>query len=305
MAWLSIFRPKNLAIVILLQWVVWNIIFIPLSTKTGFPLMLHSDYWWLNFTTVIIAAGGYVINDVFDIKSDRINHPDRQMVQNLIRPKVAAALYILLIIFGGAIALYLGWKVRRLELLWIYPLAIALLYWYSSKGKSIPWAVNILVAFYCAFAILIFAVAEWTMLRKAQVKYPQHWHYTMLSLGYLAFFSFLTTWVRELVKDMQDVEGDLSDNIRTVATTNGMVAAHNIVKILIITVVLFVLSCLIIFYPWLSLNAILYHCIFIGGLLARSLILLKRSVHPADYSKLSQMLKLIIIAGIIGFLLIV
>lgn len=305
MAWLSIIRPKNLAIVILLQWVVWNFIFIPLSDQTGIALLLHADFIILILTTVAIAAGGYIINDIFDVSSDRINHPERHMVKGHISPKAAAAFYTIWIITGGVMALYLAWKVHRLELLWIYPMAVTLLYWYSAKGKREPWAGNILVAFYCALAILIFVVAEWTMLSDVRHLYPDKWHRTMISTGYLAGFSFLITWIRELVKDMQDCEGDIAGNVRTVATTSGMETSRKYVKILLAVALLIMASCLIIFYPWLSLNAILYHCIFIGGLLLRSLILLNKSTDSAGYAKLSQMLKLIMIAGITGILLIV
>jgi 4-hydroxybenzoate polyprenyltransferase len=305
MSWLSIIRPKNLIIIILLQWIVWNFIFLPVSTQAGIPLLLQSYFSWLIFITVIIASGGYMINDIFDIRSDRINHPQRLLAKEEINLQIFIAYYVILVIIGGVLAVSLALKVDRIELIWIYPLAVALLFWYSSKGKSIPWAGNIVVAILCAFAILIFAIGEWNTLLDVKIKDKTLWYRTIISVSYLAIFSFLMTWIREMVKDIQDYEGDLSENIQTVATVSGIKKAGKFVKILIACALLLLLFCLIIFYSWISMEAILYHCIFIGGLLVRSLVWLNKSSQNAEYSNLSNILKLIMVAGITGILLIV
>jgi 4-hydroxybenzoate polyprenyltransferase len=171
--------------------------------------------------TILITASGYIINDIYDIETDRINKPDKRIIQVHLSVSNAWKIYISIILTGAFISLYLA--VQRYDLFYwfIYPVAIFLLYGYSRWFKGIPYLGNIIVSLFCAAVPGIFFLSEASVLKELKIRdltsfLPLH----TLLLSYVKF-AFLTNLYREIVKDLQDETGDKLANIQTAAVYFG------------------------------------------------------------------------------------
>ena len=171
--------------------------------------------------TILITASGYIINDIYDIETDRINKPDKRIIQVHLSISNAWKIYFSMILTGALISLYLA--VQRNDLLYwfIYPIAVFLLYGYSRWFKGIPYLGNILVSLFCAAVPGIFYLSEASILIELKIKDLSSFlslHGLLLSY---VIFAFLTNLYREIVKDLQDEAGDKLANIHTAAVYFG------------------------------------------------------------------------------------
>ena len=171
--------------------------------------------------TILITASGYIINDIYDIETDRINKPDKRIIQVHLSISNAWKIYFSMILTGALISLYLA--VQRNDLLYwfIYPIAVFLLYGYSRWFKGIPYVGNILVSLFCAAVPGIFYLSEASILIELKIKDLSSFlslHGLLLSY---VIFAFLTNLYREIVKDLQDEAGDKLANIHTAAVYYG------------------------------------------------------------------------------------
>ena len=215
-------RLPNLIIVAVTQ----ALIYYQLLHKTFRNYSLTGSFNSLEFVlfviaTILITASGYIINDIYDIETDRINKPDKRIIQVHLSESNAWKIYFSMIITGARISLYLA--VQRNDLLYwfIYPSAVYLLYGYSRWFKGIPYLGNILVSLFCAAVPGIFYLSEASILIELKIKDLSSFltlHGLLLSY---VIFAFLTNLYREIVKDLQDEAGDKLANIHTAAVYYG------------------------------------------------------------------------------------
>ena len=215
-------RLPNLIIVAVTQ----ALIYYQLLHKTFRNYSLTGSFNSLEFVlfviaTILITASGYIINDIYDIETDKINKPDKRIIQVHLSESNAWKIYFSMIITGALISLYLA--VQRNDLLYwfIYPVAIFLLYGYSRWFKGIPYVGNILVSLFCAAVPGIFYLSEASILIELKIKDLSSFlslHGLLLSY---VIFAFLTNLYREIVKDLQDEAGDKLANIHTAAVYYG------------------------------------------------------------------------------------
>ena len=171
--------------------------------------------------TILITASGYIINDIYDIETDRINKPDKRIIQVHLSESNAWKIYFSMIITGALISLYLAVVRNDLFYWFIYPIAVFLLYGYSRWFKGIPYLGNILVSLFCAAVPGIFYLSEASILIELKIKDLSSFltlHGLLLSY---VIFAFLTNLYREIVKDLQDEAGDKLANINTAAVYFG------------------------------------------------------------------------------------
>jgi 4-hydroxybenzoate polyprenyltransferase len=173
------------------------------------------------FTTLLVTASGYIINDIYDIETDRINKPDKRIIDVHLSLSSAWKIYFSMILTGALIAFYLAVQRNDLFYWFIYPTAVFLLFGYSRWFKGIPYLGNILVSLFCAAVPGIFFLSEASVLKELKIRdltsfLPLH----KLLLCYVQF-AFLTNLYREIVKDLQDETGDKLANIHTAAVYFG------------------------------------------------------------------------------------
>ena len=249
--------------------------------------------------TILITASGYIINDIFDIETDRINKPDKRIIQVHLSISNAWKIYFSMILTGALISLYLA--VQRNDLLYwfIYPVAVFLLFGYSRWFKGIPYFGNILISLFCAAVPGIFFLSEASILNELKIKdLSSFLSLHKLLLSYV-IFAFLTNLYREIVKDLQDEAGDKLANINTAAVYFGKKTTRFValfIALIISMVITFTFSQAIFSnIPYLFA----LQCLLIQIPLSVSIIKLIQAKDDKAYRNVGLWIKLIMINGLI------
>ncbi|MEN9699115.1 MAG: hypothetical protein RLZZ301_313 [Bacteroidota bacterium] len=187
----------------------------------------YVDFILLLFSTLIIAAAGFVINDYFDLKADRINHPEGIVLERYLKKRWAILLHWSLNALAVLIALYLSIKYESLVFLFVHLLSINLLWFYSVSWKRKLLLGNVVIALLPALVLLL---PTWYLqvLNESSLPYsPFHaetWS-TYLDyrfVHYMAVCAFFVTLSRELIKDIQDMPGDTAMQANTIPRKIGV-----------------------------------------------------------------------------------
>lgn len=205
-------RWSNLLFLAALVWVMEKWVAVPILNKAAFGEQVP---WYILLlvilATVLIAAGGYVINDYFDVKIDRINRPDELIVTRTISKPAAMRLSIALSAAGIVCGLVIAILLRSWTLGILFLIIPGLLWFYSSSYKRLFMVGNLIIALLAGMTPMVVAM---TNVAQLQLRFAPILPYTTLThdlyawLGGFTLFAFLLTWMREIVKDMQDQMGD-------------------------------------------------------------------------------------------------
>ena len=205
-------RWSNLLFLAALVWLMEKWVAVPVLDKAVFGEQLPGYMLLLIIlATVFIAAGGYVINDYFDVKIDRINRPDEVIVTRSVSKPAAMRLSLCLSGIGIVCGIITAILLRSLTLGILFIIIPGLLWFYSSSYKRLFMVGNLIIALLAGLTPLLVAMANVAIL---QLRYGTILSYTTLEhdlyawLGGFALFAFLLTWIREIIKDMQDQMGD-------------------------------------------------------------------------------------------------
>lgn len=205
-------RWSNLLFLAALIWLMEKWVTVPILDQAAFGEQLPGYILLLiMLATVFIAAGGYVINDYFDVKIDRINRPDELIVTRSISKPSAMRLSMVLSGTGIICGIAAAGMLRSWTLGILFVIIPGLLWFYSSSYKRLFMVGNLIIALLAGVAPMIVAMANVAIL---QLRYGTILAYTTLPhdiyawVGGFALFAFLLTWIREIIKDMQDQMGD-------------------------------------------------------------------------------------------------
>jgi 4-hydroxybenzoate polyprenyltransferase len=204
------------------------------------------DFVLLVAATVFITAGGYVINDYFDIKTDLINK-GKVIVGTKIPRRKAMMWHSVFNIAGVAAGFYISYKAGYIWLGSLFLVVSGLLYFYSASYKRQFLIGNIIVALLTATVPMLVVFYEWPALYKYYtlnaIRLP-HINFIMYWVGGFALFAFLTNLIREIIKDIEDFEGDIAYGRNTVPVILGVLSTK-IVSIFLISVTI-----LLLFLTW-------------------------------------------------------
>lgn len=283
-------RPVNLVLIVLSQYFIqFHVIY----TVVGDQILLK-PMDWLSFTatTVIIAASGYIINDIFDSKIDKINKPEKSYIPEKVSLKKAWLFYGSLVLLGFLLSLWVAWNVNFISHLWIYPTAVGLLYVYAKKLKStILWG-NVIVSLFVAMVWGILFYIEGTQRKGID-------NFIVLGYGF-SCVGFFTNLMREIVKDIEDIEGDRLLGIITLPITCGLVTTKNIIYGLgFFLVLLLMYSIFLLGYEFEYFMYIVLMCCFMLSILIKVKVANKKY----NYSYISRQLKIFMALGLLGILL--
>lgn len=206
----NIIRWPNVLMVALIQ----SLIYLQLL-DTSQSILGLTGFILLCSITMLIAASGYVINDYYDTHIDRINRPQRWIAGNTWTNRQVLFVYFSLLVMGAVISVVLAIRLSMMAYLYIYPMAVAALWLYSYALKCKPIAGNLWVALFCAGVVAIVALPDW-LAGNQEVISQTLWYYIA--------FAFLTTWCREVIKDLEDVEGDTRASCQTFIVRYGLLS---------------------------------------------------------------------------------
>lgn len=278
---------------------------VPLLKTSEFTPSLHTwQFLLIVLSTVLIAAGGYVINDFFDKDIDAANGIGK--VHDF-SGWTMKTLYFVFSIIGIAIGLYLTYALKLRQFALTYLLTAALLYFYSASYKRLPLVGNFVVAFLTAVAVFLPAFADYELqyaFRDIKLPVINNKMYNLrliiaITAAY-AFFTFLISLVREIIKDMEDIEGDREFGCNTLP----IVAGINNTKLIAIGLLLLIVG-LILFIQikqawWESLPVFGYTILFVQVPLLILSVKLFLSAEKKHFKVASMIAKVVMVGGILS-----
>ncbi len=308
LGFLRLIRPANLIFIILTQVFLRYFIVLPVLSHIGVhPAMSQLEFAGLVLATVLIAAAGYIINDYFDVKIDSTNKPNKIVIDRLINRRIAMAFHLTLNIMAAAIGIYLAWQVDNLELAVIFPLASGLLWFYSTSYKKMFLVGNVVVSFLTATVVMIVWLFESTFYDEMMfefVRFSQEnldvFKRTLYTfLGY-SFFAFLLSMIREIIKDMEDIHGDVSFHCRTMPILIGLRKSKAVAAILAVFMIAVLVLVQFKFFTLDFYWKMTYIFILIQVPLMVIIWQLQDADKRKDFHRLSNITKVIMLAGIIS-----
>jgi 4-hydroxybenzoate polyprenyltransferase len=223
--WLKLIRYPNLLIIIFTQYLLGYGIIRPMMLQQHVdPPLGHFNFALLVCITVLIAAAGYIINDAFDVNTDRQNKPGKNMLEEKISSNTAFVVYYVLNGMAILAGFYLAWMAGSFQLGLIFPAIAGLLWFYSSRYQRTLFWGNLIVAFLSALVVLIVWLFEFVMLMKNTddfVSVINQLEAINIYIWAYALFAFLVSLIREILKDVQDLKGDTASAYRTVPVVWG------------------------------------------------------------------------------------
>ncbi|KIX22962.1 prenyltransferase [Flavobacterium sp. 316] len=268
-----------------------------LTPTNNFLSLSTFQFILLVLSTVCIAAAGYVINNIIDQENDEISKPKDRIVGKSISESIAYNIYVTLNIIGVGIGFYLSNAVGKKGLFTIFIFIAALLYIYSTYLKRILIISNITVAFILSFSIIILGVFD-----LFPATYEGNTIQMRQAFGVLfdyAIFAFIINFIREIIKDIEDTDGDYASGIQTLPILLGETRTAKLVSFLILIPII-----LLIYYineNLLDYDYVLYYgLLFIVGPLLYCIIKLWSAKTKQDFKHLSLVLKLVLFFGILS-----
>lgn len=294
---LNLIRWKNLLMIALVQVLIKYALFLPfgvLTTLNGFNFSL------LVLSTLCIAAAGNIINDIYDIETDLVNKPDKVIVGKIISEKKANTLFLVFNSIGVGLGFYLSYSVGRNGFFAIFVIISALLYIYASYLKQMLLIGNFVISILVALSIIIVGLFELLPVITPENQTTQLMLFKIL-LNY-AIFAFLINLVRELAKDIEDIDGDYKAGMNTLPIAIGRERASKVLFAVSLIPLLAVVYYMVT-YLYKQPVAIGYFLIFIVAPLIYILIKSFNAETKKDVHHISGILKLVMLFGILSLLL--
>jgi 4-hydroxybenzoate polyprenyltransferase len=262
-AFIKLIRLPNLLIIALAQYAIrWGVIFpmysfINRQLFQNFPgritnpdivqLQVSEFYFFLlSLATVMIAAAGYIINDYFDVNIDRINKPLQIIIGKTIKRREAMLAHITISGFAIVMAVFVSFKLGLWQYSLIYVACAFGLWFYSTEFKKQFLTGNIVVAFFVALVPFIAGLFELHLTAEKYhvLRLPPFEVNFKFIFDFIVGFStlgFLINLIREIIKDIEDMDGDKTFGCQTLPITLGLETSKNIVSFLII-VLMFIIG---------------------------------------------------------------
>ncbi|MEX0967310.1 MAG: geranylgeranylglycerol-phosphate geranylgeranyltransferase [Bacteroidia bacterium] len=277
MRFLKLIRFNNLLIMVLTQLSVYQC----LNRSFCLNRPISTDFLLLLLTTLFLGAAGYVINDYFDVKIDAVNKPKALLVDRFIKRRWAIVLHVSLNLTAIAIGFYLS---EYLGLSYIIVASVLWFYSVSLKRKLIIG--NLAIALLMAATLLMVKIYDPSI--------------RLIWVGFFAYFAFFTGWIREIIKDVEDMRGDAMHNCRTLPVVFGIYKSKLAVMVLNAIMGLSLIAATVYSF-WQELPLLGWY--FILAVLLPFVVFdyyVRKAHRLRHFSHLSTGLKLIILAGVLA-----
>ena len=274
----SVVRGYNIPIIVLAQYL--SAIFILAPEKRALSILLDFDLFIIVFASSLTIASGYIINNFYDSKKDLINRPNKSMLDRLVSQKTKLQVYFALNFIVALLAIIVSWRAFLFFSTYIF-----LIWYYSHRIKKLPFIGNLTSAFLSVlpfFAILL---------------YYKNFYEVIFGHG---IFLFLLLLIREMIKDLENIKGDLANDYKTIPIIYGEVVSKKIITFLTISTIIPVYVLIEIFDVG-YMDIYFYSCLII---LIFFLQYLWKSNTKQQFILLHNVLKFLIVAGVFSIILI-
>ncbi len=302
-AFFKLIRWPNLLFIVLTQ-MLFRYFILPFAYEDSHPgyegiKLSQTSFFLLVFASVCIAAAGYIINDYFDINIDQVNKASKVIIGTYIKRRAAILFHALLSFIGLALSVYVGYKLRNFYIPFFNLIAIAALWFYSTTFKKKLLIGNILISLLTAWVMLVLTLSEYRFrISPADVVWQR-----LLKVSFIyAGFAFIISLIREVIKDMEDIEGDLKYGCTTMPIVWGLPVSKVFVGvwIVVLTGLLVSIQIYVIQFGWWF--SALYSLITIIIPLVWVLRKLYKANTPEQFHQLSTVVKMIMLAGILSMI---
>jgi 4-hydroxybenzoate polyprenyltransferase len=306
-AFFRLIRYPNLIFIALTQSLFYFIIEKRIFSEINdslLPQLSTNDFILLLFSSIVIAAGGYIINDYFDMDIDNVNKPHKLVIGKIISRRWAMLFHMLLSLIGLFLTAVVALHINNMLLLVFNFISVVLLLFYSTTFKKRLLIGNIIISLLTAWVVGVLFVAE---IKIADVEFmlknndliERLYKYTLMYAG----FAFVVSLVREVIKDLEDIIGDKKYG----CTTMPIVWGVNVSKIYAATWVVVLMGVLLslFFYTIINSWSWLFSLMIIVLLVFLIVILvnIKKAATSKDFGKISNQVKLLMLIGILSMML--
>ena len=274
----SVVRGYNIPIIILAQYL--SAIFILAPEKKPLTVLLDLNLFLIVFATSLTIASGYIINSFYDSKKDLINRPNKSILDRLVSQQTKLRVYFTLNFAVAFLAFLISWRAFLFFSVYIF-----LIWFYSHKVKKFVIIGNLMATFMAVlpfFAILL---------------YYKNFYEVILAH---ASFLFLLLLIREMIKDLENIKGDLANDYKTIPILYGEEISKKIITVLT-TLTVIPVYILIEKFDVGYMDSYFYFCLII---LIFFLLYLWRSNTKEQFLLLHNVLKFLIVAGVFCIVLI-
>lgn len=243
-------RAVNLLFILLTQYAFYHFLILPLCDKYQLdnPNLDQTNLLILMFASVCIAAGGNIINDYFDVNIDLINKPDRTYVGKVFSKRSAILVHQFFSILGLIASFYVAYSINSNIIFLGNFIAVLLLWVYSTSFKKKNLIGNLTISLLSSWVLLVLFFSELPLGlvfdNKKNMPSVHYWITLFFYTCIYAGFAFLSTLLREIIKDIEDVEGDLKNGCNTLPIKYGVHKALSVIRfVTILFIVMMMLLC--------------------------------------------------------------
>lgn len=274
----SVIRGYNIPIIALAQYL--SAIFILAPEKRALEVILDKNLFLIVLLSALTIASGYIINNFYDSKKDLINRPNKSMLDRLVSQKTKLQVYFWVNFIVFLLAFFISFRAVLFFSSYIF-----LIWFYSHKLKKIVIIGNLtasLLAVLPFFAILL---------------YFKNFYHVIFAH---ATFLYLLILIREMIKDLENIKGDIANDYQTIPVLFGENISKKIITLLTISTIIPIYFLIEIFevgymdiYFYVSMIILIFF-----------LQKLWKSETKSDYLKLHNILKFIVVSGVFCIVLI-
>ncbi len=219
----KLIRIQNLFIIAVTQYLFRYAILIPVMNFEHInPMLSHFNFALLVLSTILVAAAGYAINDYFDLRIDRINKNNRNVVGKNFSRRTVIKFHFALNIVAIILGTWVSYKAGSLKLATINIVMATLLWMYSVKYKAYFLVGNMLIAFSTAMTIIVVWLFDTIAINKAGMIIINYSHLLNILIWLFVGFAFVISMIREIIKDVEDFEGDKKVGCSTIPVVIGI-----------------------------------------------------------------------------------
>jgi 4-hydroxybenzoate polyprenyltransferase len=295
--YLALLRIPNLFIIVLLQSVLYYGILIPAFHENGIvPVFKNYQFPVFVFITLLITGSGYIINDILDFNIDSINKPQKILIGRKISVQKAYHFYGILVTSGCILSLLIAVTIHKPVFILLYIFPVLFLYFYSRSLKKTFIAGNVLVSLFSAGVPAIILIFEYPAIIILKSENYLSYNTIITIFSGLIIFSFFVSLYREVIKDIEDMDGDSIISAKTLPLKYGIESAKAFCGALAIVI-------LILLFYWLKqpVNGTpvkIYTLLTVIIPLFYSVWLLRKAISKSDFHTISSVIKIIMLTGI-------
>lgn len=305
LAFFRLIRSLNLLFIVLTQVLFYVFVVIPIfNDAVETPPLNGINFILLCFSSVLVAAAGYIINDYFDLNIDQINKPDKLVVEKIINRRWAILWHWILSLLGVAIGFYIGFRENIFWIGFANLFCVIALWFYSTTFKKKLLTGNILISLLTAWVVLVVGFAEHYKVMDNLNIYGGVDRSKLLRFTFLySGFAFIISLVREVIKDIEDMEGDAKFGCKTMPVVWGVIVSKVFSStwlVVLLATVIIVMIYMLQLHWWVPA----IYCLIMVIL---PLLMILRKISAAqkiqDYHRISNMLKIVMLTGILSMTL--